>query len=149
MAALIYTTTKFNEPGLISKEMYEVLKMKYNNDNNYNLVSEHDSFQDMVGSYYLWMIISFVVMIMGFGLGEGITTVIGGFAMMSLITSVIYYISEAPSKSKFVKERNIYLTKLESVIKESVDYDDFTMFYKIIDFGGSSKSYILTKRRQR
>ncbi|NOQ26477.1 MAG: hypothetical protein GQ564_14055 [Bacteroidales bacterium] len=149
MGVLVYTTTKFNEPDLVSRKMYEELKMNYNKKLNYNLISEHDSFQEMVGSYYLWMIISFVVMLIGFGLGEGITTVIGGFAMLSLITSVIYYILEAPSKSKFVKERNEYLLKLEVVIKESIDYNDFTRFYKIFDIGGFSKSYTLTKRHQR
>ena len=149
MGVLVYTTTKFNEPSLISKEMYENLKMKYNKDRNYNLVSEHESFQEMVSSYYLWMIISFVVMLIGVGLGEGITTVIGGFAMLSFIFSVVYYILEAPSKWKFIKERNKYLMKLESVVKESIDYDDFTRFYKLFNFGGFSNFYVLTIRRQR
>jgi hypothetical protein len=149
MGVLVYTTTKFNEPGLISREMYNGLKLNYNKDRNYNLVSEHDSFQKMVESYYLWMIISFVVMLIGFGLGEGITTVIGGFAMLSFFFSVVYYILEAPSKWRFIKARNEYLVKLENIIKESVDYDDFTRFYKVFDIGGFSKSYVLTKSRQR
>lgn len=148
MGVLVYTETKFNEPGLIPRATYENLKMNYRKNPQFNLISEHDSFQEMVRDYYLWMIISLIVMLIGFGLGEGITTVIGGFAMLSFFFSVIYYLLEAPSKRKFIKKRNEYLAKLESVIKESVDYDDFVKFY-YVQQGGFMKFYTLTKRRQR
>ena len=57
-----------------------------------------------------------------------------GIGFLSFIFSIVYYLLEAPSRSKFVKERNQYLKKLEDVIKASSDYEDFTRFYKIIEF---------------
>lgn len=83
-----------------------------------------------IKSYILWSVISFLITIIGFGLGEGITTIIGGFAMLSFFTSILFIVLEVPSKVRAFKEMRKYYDVMKLKIILSDNYEEFyKLFY--------------------
>ncbi len=123
MQKITYYKTSFNPQNKLEVEDYNTFKKAITK--NPNFVIGDDSFFEIIQGYIFWAIISFVVMLIGFGLGEGITTVIGGFAMLSFIMSIIMIVLEVPSKSKAFKEMRKYYDKMKLYIANSNNYEEF------------------------
>jgi len=128
MQRITYIKTKFNPAGKLTIEQYTRLKEMIKKNPHF-IIGEESVFSS-IKSYFLWSVISFLIMFVGFGLGEGITTIIGGFAMLSFFTSIFFIVLEVPSKVRAFKEMRKYYDVMKSKIILSNNYEEFSkLFY--------------------
>lgn len=130
MARVVYSSTKFVKPDPIPETQFWAIKKRLSLDPNFDFVPETESFSQHFSGLLKWMGGSFVVMIIGFSLGEGVTTMIGGLAMISFFLIVFFLFLEGPSYATFLRKKNDYFSRMRTSIQESDSYDDFVnQFY--------------------
>lgn len=130
MATVRYTKTYFNEPGRIDEKTFNTFKEELIRNPNFDIDKNLESFSDHFKSTLNVIGISFVIMIIGFSLGEGITTAIGGFAMIAFLGATFNLFLEGRSYATYVKERKDYFDKMSYAISISKTYNEFIdIFY--------------------
>jgi len=131
MAKINYTKTYFSSPGRISEEVYNGFKSKLKSNPNYEIDPNPTTFSEHFKGNLLTIGISFIIMIVGFGAGEGITTAIGGFAMIAFIGMLINLFLEGPSYATYIKEKKEYFSRMKYAIQNTNSYNDFiSTFYR-------------------
>lgn len=126
-----YSTTSFREPDRISEQTYHAIKQLLKNSPHKNLDPEPETFTKHFGGSLKFIGISFIVMLLGFGFGEGTPfMIIGGISMIAWFISIFYLILEGPSYATYLKKKKEYFERLKYAIMNSTDYYSFiNMFY--------------------
>jgi hypothetical protein len=125
MATVRYTKTFFNEPGRINEETFNSLKRELTRNPNFEIDKDLESFSEHFKTTLRVAGISFIIMITGFSLGEGITTAIGGFAMIAFLGTAFNLLLEGRSYATYVKERKKYFDKMSYAISISNTYYEY------------------------
>jgi hypothetical protein len=126
-----YQKTHFKRPPKINEETFVSLKNEFNKNSNFHIDKKNETFSEHFSTKLIIIVVSFIIMIGGFSLGEGITTAIGGFAMLTFLVVLIRLLLEGPSYATYVKERRSYFERMTYAIKTSDTYIEYIdKFYK-------------------
>jgi hypothetical protein len=126
-----YQKTHFKRPPKINEETFVSLKNEFNKNSNFHIDKKNETFSEHFSTKLIIIVVSFIIMIGGFSLGEGITTAIGGFAMLTFLVVLIRLLLEGPSYATYVKERRSYFERMTYAIKTSDTYFEYIdKFYK-------------------
>ena len=120
-----YQRTQFKRPFKINEETFVSLKNEFNENPSFHIDKKNETFSEHFSTKLIIIVVSFIIMISGFSLGEGITTAIGGFAMLTFLIVLIRLLLEGPSYASYVKERRSYFERMTYALKTSNTYSEY------------------------
>lgn len=120
-----YEKTYFKKPPEINQETFFALKREFNNNPNYIIDKNPDSFSQHFQGHLIVICICLPLGFIGFSMGEGVTTAIGGFSMLAFLIALIRLLMEGPSYATYVKERKDYFDRMSYAVTVSENYLQF------------------------
>lgn len=125
MATIEYTKVRFNAPPAIDEKTFFAIKNEFRRNPDFIIDKDFKTFTEEFKGTFMGIGITFLIMIIGFGLGEGITTAIGGFSMIFCFGMVLRLFLSGPSYATYAKERKNYFDRMTYAIKISNSYDEY------------------------
>jgi hypothetical protein len=129
MATIQYEKTYFCPPPTIDESTFLTLKNEFKRNSNYIIDQNLETFSEHFKTRLIIIVISFFVMIIGFSLGEGITTAIGGFAMLTFFGVSFNLLLEGRSYATYVKDRKEYFNRMSYAITVSNSYREYLSIF--------------------
>lgn len=125
MGTIQYQKTYFSPPPRIDEQTFLALKNEFNRNPDYIIDKDFKTFSEHFKTNLRVIGISFLIMITGFSLGEGITTAIGGFAMIAFIGTSLNLLLEGRSYATYVKNRKNYFDRMSYAVTISNSYPEY------------------------